>query len=125
MKDNKIIKVNPKLYRKTNNFHTNYYLNNRSLSQFFWIFKKEKFNELKNYYIYLKENKICSSIGFIKYNFTNKNKLISSFKPEDVLSNIEGIKNKAFEKIHQKFEIKKNNFFFFFTLVMLVGLLKN
>ena len=113
MKNNKIIKVSSKLYRKTNKFHTEYYSDNRSLSQFFWLFKKEKFNDLKNYFLYLKENKICSSIGFIKYNFTYKNRLISCFKPEDVLSNVEGIKNNAFEKINQKFEKKKNNFFFF------------
>lgn len=113
MNKSKIIKVSSKFYKEANKFHVDYYKDNRSLTQFFWTFKKEKLKNLKNYYIYLKGNKITSSIGFVKYNLISKNRIINCFKPEDVLSNIEGIKNKAFEKIHRKFEQKNNNFFLF------------
>ena len=113
MDNGKIIKVSSKFYKEVNKFHVNYYKDNRSLAKFFWLFKKEKLKNLKNYYIYLRKNKIASSIGFVNYTLIIKNRIINCFKPEDVLSNIEGIKNKAFEKIHRKFEQKNNNFFLF------------
>ena len=107
MNNQKIIEANIKQYKKINLLHKNYYKDKRSLAQFFWLFKKEKNKIIKHYYISLKKNKITSTLGFIKYKLINKNILIDAYKPEDVLSNIDGVKDKAFERIHQKFE-KKN-----------------
>ncbi len=61
----------------------------------------------------IKKKKILSTIGFVKYQFFRKNKSIDAYKPEDVLSNIEGIKDKAFEKIHKKFENENRKLFLF------------
>lgn len=114
MNNSRIIISQKKYFKKINFFHNNYYNITRSLSQFFWLIGGNN-GIIRNYYILIKKKKILATIGFVKYKLFEKDNFVDAYKPEDVLSNIEGIKHNAFEKIHKKFEDKnkKKNLFLF------------